>query len=200
MTSIYTIGHSNHTAEIFLSLLESAGIQMVVDVRTAPYSRYVPRFNKLEIERTLVRAGFKYLYLGDVIGGKPKVLATGGGAFMTGETRALIAERAVSVWLKADLELLVSRTVGRSHRPLLNTGDPRATLAGLIQRPESLSPLRHPERARTRRNRVLDRMAAVGFLDPATAAQAKASPPQIPRHIMPIAEPKRTAGLHLLLE
>lgn len=71
MNSIYTIGHSNHTAEIFLSLLQAGGIQVVVDVRTAPYSRYVPRFNKLEIERTLVRAGFKYLYLGDMIGGKP---------------------------------------------------------------------------------------------------------------------------------
>ncbi len=62
----------------------------------------------------------------------PQVLATGGGAFMDPETRACIAERAVSVWLKADLDLLVSRTAGRSHRPLLNRGDPREILAGLI--------------------------------------------------------------------
>jgi shikimate kinase len=67
-----------------------------------------------------------------LLGGKPLVLATGGGAFMDAETRALIAERAVSVWLKADLELLVQRTAGRGHRPLLNRGDPRETLAGLI--------------------------------------------------------------------
>jgi len=68
-----------------------------------------------------------------LLGGKPKVLATGGGAFMNAETRKLIAERAVSVWLTADLELLVHRTAGRTHRPLLNKGDPRAILAGLIE-------------------------------------------------------------------
>jgi shikimate kinase len=68
-----------------------------------------------------------------LMGGKPKVLATGGGAFMNEQTRALIARRAVSVWLTASLDLLVSRTAGRSHRPLLNAGDPRAILAGLIE-------------------------------------------------------------------
>ncbi len=68
-----------------------------------------------------------------LLGGKPKVLATGGGAFMDAETRKLIAERAVSVWLTAELELLVERTAGRTHRPLLNQGDPRAILAGLIE-------------------------------------------------------------------
>ena len=68
-----------------------------------------------------------------LLGGKPKVLATGGGAFMNEDTRGLIAERAVSVWLTAELDLLVNRTVGRTHRPLLNQGDPRAVLAGLIE-------------------------------------------------------------------
>lgn len=62
----------------------------------------------------------------------PQVLATGGGAFMNPETRALIVERAVSVWLRASLDLLVSRTAGRTHRPLLNRGNPREILAGLI--------------------------------------------------------------------
>ncbi len=68
-----------------------------------------------------------------LLDGRPSVMATGGGAFMYAETRALIAERAVSVWLQAELDLLVSRTVGRTHRPLLNRGDPRAILAGLIE-------------------------------------------------------------------
>ena len=63
----------------------------------------------------------------------PQVLATGGGAFMNEETRALIAERAVSVWLKATLNLLVNRTAGRTHRPLLARGNPRRILAGLIE-------------------------------------------------------------------
>ncbi|MCL5779086.1 shikimate kinase [Limibaculum sp. FT325] len=63
----------------------------------------------------------------------PMVLATGGGAFMNAETRALIGELGISVWLKADLDLLVARTAGRTHRPLLNRGNPREILAGLIR-------------------------------------------------------------------
>lgn len=62
----------------------------------------------------------------------PSVLATGGGAFMDPETRRLIKDRSVSVWLRADLETLNARTKGRSHRPLLNQGDPRETLAQLM--------------------------------------------------------------------
>jgi shikimate kinase len=65
--------------------------------------------------------------------GKPKILASGGGAFMDEETRTLIGRRAVSVWLQAELGLLVSRTAGRTHRPLLNRGEPREILAGLIE-------------------------------------------------------------------
>lgn len=61
-----------------------------------------------------------------------KVLATGGGAFLDEATREAIAQRAVSVWLRADLDVLYGRTVGRRHRPLLNTGNPRETLAALI--------------------------------------------------------------------
>lgn len=56
------------------------------------------------------------------------VLSTGGGAFLSGENRALISDRAVSVWIKADPDLLWSRVRHRTHRPLLATGNPRATL------------------------------------------------------------------------
>ncbi|MBO0712220.1 MAG: shikimate kinase, partial [Acetobacteraceae bacterium] len=62
------------------------------------------------------------------------VLATGGGAFMDRATRAEIARRAVSLWLRADLEVLIERVSRRSNRPLLNRGDPRAILAELIER------------------------------------------------------------------
>ncbi|MCP1336156.1 shikimate kinase [Futiania mangrovi] len=60
------------------------------------------------------------------------VLATGGGAFMSEETRDRIAERGISVWLKADLDLLHKRTAHRTHRPLLRTADPRKVLSDLI--------------------------------------------------------------------
>jgi len=67
-----------------------------------------------------------------LLGEAPHVLATGGGAFMNDETRALIKARAISVWLRADLELLVRRTAKRGNRPLLKGGDPRAILGDLM--------------------------------------------------------------------
>jgi len=62
----------------------------------------------------------------------PQVLATGGGAFMDPETRALVKREALSVWLRADLELLWRRVSRRGNRPLLKTEDPKVTLEGLI--------------------------------------------------------------------
>nr|WP_207483708.1 shikimate kinase [Arenibaculum pallidiluteum] len=60
------------------------------------------------------------------------VLATGGGAFMDPDTRGLVRSQGISVWLKADLDVLARRTARRTNRPLLNKGDPRETLARLI--------------------------------------------------------------------
>jgi uncharacterized protein (DUF488 family) len=67
---IYTIGHSNHDLVTFLRLLKDNAIQVVVDVRSAPYSRYVPQFNKREIEAAVNGAGLKYVFMGDALGGK----------------------------------------------------------------------------------------------------------------------------------
>ncbi|MGO9134101.1 MAG: 3-dehydroquinate synthase [Methylovirgula sp.] len=62
-----------------------------------------------------------------------RVIATGGGAFMTAETRARIAETAVSVWLKGDLDVLWRRVRKRTHRPLLQNPNPEATLQKLME-------------------------------------------------------------------
>lgn len=62
-----------------------------------------------------------------------QVLSTGGGAFMDEATRALIRERGISVWLRADLDLLVHRTARRDHRPLLRQGEPREVLGRLME-------------------------------------------------------------------
>jgi len=69
--AIFTIGHSSQDTASFLKLLQDNGIQVVVDVRSAPYSRYVPQFNKREIEEAVKNSGMKYIFMGDVIGGKP---------------------------------------------------------------------------------------------------------------------------------
>jgi shikimate kinase len=67
-----------------------------------------------------------------LLDGPPIVLATGGGAFMDPQTRERIAAKAISVWLRADLDTLVRRTSRRNDRPLLKDGDPREILARLM--------------------------------------------------------------------
>ncbi len=76
------------------------------------------------------RAGEKRVIQRLLSGGRI-VLAPGGGAFMDAETRATIRERAVSVWLRCPLPILLARVQGRAHRPLLNEGDPAETLQRL---------------------------------------------------------------------
>ncbi len=67
-----------------------------------------------------------------LLGGPVHVLATGGGAFMNEEVRREIKENCISVWLRADLELLLERVSRRDNRPLLKSGDPREILSRLI--------------------------------------------------------------------
>lgn len=63
----------------------------------------------------------------------PMVLATGGGAWMNTETRELVAGHGISVWLKAEFDVLMRRVRRRDDRPLLKTADPEGTLAGLME-------------------------------------------------------------------
>src|SRR5262249_57502375 len=65
--------------------------------------------------------------------GGPQVLATGGGAFANPETRAAITAKGISIWLKADFDVLMKRIRRRHDRPLLKTDDPGATLRRLME-------------------------------------------------------------------
>lgn len=88
-----------------------------------------------EIFRTLGESAFREgerRVIARLLQEPPQVMATGGGAFMDAATRALIGEHAVSIWLRAELDILVRRTSGRTSRPLLATGDPRPVLAALM--------------------------------------------------------------------
>jgi uncharacterized protein (DUF488 family) len=71
-STVYTIGHSNHDADAFVDLLRRHGIELVVDVRSSPYSRYVPQANRETLARTLEAAGLSYRWLGALLGGKPE--------------------------------------------------------------------------------------------------------------------------------
>ena len=68
-----------------------------------------------------------------LLGTGPLVLATGGGAFMDPSTRAAIRAQACTIWLRCPLDILERRVSGRTHRPLLATGNPRAILGGMMQ-------------------------------------------------------------------
>jgi uncharacterized protein (DUF488 family) len=68
---LFTIGHSNHPIEHFLALLRRHGVEAVADVRSRPYSRFVPHFGKERLARVLANEGLGYLFLGQELGGKP---------------------------------------------------------------------------------------------------------------------------------
>lgn len=112
----------------------------------------------------------------------PQVLATGGGAFMNEETRTAIAESGISVWLKADLPLLVRRVGRRGNRPLLKAGDPETVLQNLMT-------TRYPIYAKadiTVESRdvphevivgeIVDKLADTSVPHPVTTPQPEASP------------------------
>jgi uncharacterized protein (DUF488 family) len=69
---IYTIGHSTHSWEDFLKLLAAHDIEVVADVRSKPYSRFNPQFNRDALASGLEEAGRRYLFLGKELGGKPQ--------------------------------------------------------------------------------------------------------------------------------
>ncbi|MCK4697636.1 MAG: DUF488 domain-containing protein [Dehalococcoidia bacterium] len=68
---VFTIGHSNHTQEKFLNLLTQAGIEVLVDVRSNPNSRWATFANRDILKEILESARIQYLYLGDMLGGRP---------------------------------------------------------------------------------------------------------------------------------
>jgi uncharacterized protein (DUF488 family) len=69
--AIWTIGHSNHDLDRFAHLLAGERIEFLVDVRSYPYSRFAPHFNRDEIETTMNAQGVRYLFLGEDLGGRP---------------------------------------------------------------------------------------------------------------------------------
>lgn len=68
---LFTIGHSSHSWEKFVRLLEDNGISLLVDVRSAPYSRYHPQFNGSNLETALPQRSIDYAFAGQYLGGRP---------------------------------------------------------------------------------------------------------------------------------
>lgn len=75
MNDVFTIGHSNHTIESFIALLEKYEITAIADVRSHPYSRYLPHFNQRELKANLKSNGIDYVFLGKELGARPDNLS-----------------------------------------------------------------------------------------------------------------------------
>lgn len=70
--TVHTIGHSDHDVEDLIALLASQGVEVLVDVRSQPYSRWVPQFNRESLEAAITGAGLRYVWQGDTLGGRPR--------------------------------------------------------------------------------------------------------------------------------
>lgn len=138
--------------------------------------------HKLSISEIFARYGEPYFREGEkrviarLLASGPQVLATGGGAFMNAETRDNICRDAVSVWLKADLPVLMKRVLKRDTRPLLKNPDPEGVMRGLMQ-------ARYPVYADadvTVESRDVAHEVIVGeILDALRASSVLASPPAV---------------------
>jgi uncharacterized protein (DUF488 family) len=123
---LYTIGHSNHPIGYFLALLAAHRIALVCDVRTVPYSRFHPQYNRRYLAAALEGAEIAYLYLGAALGGKPKGAGSPEEASLrfaaiaeTEEFRAGMRRLGDEARLRRTAILCAERDPARCHRTLL---------------------------------------------------------------------------------
>ncbi|MCA1745860.1 MAG: DUF488 domain-containing protein [Bacteroidales bacterium] len=70
--TLFSIGHGNKPMEVFLQELQGSSIQFLLDVRSKPYSKWNPQYNREELQQELKAHGITYVYVGDVLGGLPE--------------------------------------------------------------------------------------------------------------------------------
>ena len=123
---IYTIGHSNHQSDHVVTLLEEHAIEAVVDVRSSPWSRFAPQFNRETLERTLSRRHIGYVFLGAELGGRPE-----GDDFYDGDGHVLYSEVAETDFFRTGVDQLVQ--LGRRHRVAMmcSEEDPNGDACGV---------------------------------------------------------------------
>jgi uncharacterized protein (DUF488 family) len=71
LSTVWTVGHSNHELDSFAHLVLGQRVEFLVDVRSFPYSRFAPHFNRDELEAAMTVRGVRYLFLGEELGGRP---------------------------------------------------------------------------------------------------------------------------------
>jgi uncharacterized protein (DUF488 family) len=102
-TTIWTVGHSNHPLDAFLDLLVQQQINVLVDVRSSPYSRYASQFNREPLHAALTGRAVQYLFLGDLLGGRVEDQQ-----FYDAEGRVLYGELAQSPGFRQGIQRLLA--------------------------------------------------------------------------------------------
>ena len=102
---IWSVGHSNHSIEDLLHILEGVEIGCLVDVRSQPYSKYTPHFNQAPLTTSLTLAGISYEFMGDSLGGRPPEAS-----MYDEDGHALYSEMAKSERLRSGIEKLTALT------------------------------------------------------------------------------------------
>ncbi len=128
--TIFTVGHSSLTERVFVALLETSGVSGIVDVRSVPFSRWTPQFNRDVIERTLHARGLGYAFAGDYLGGRPSdptcyrggVVPEGDADFLSLVDYPEVARRP---WFRRGLDRLVELAAERPTAVLCSEEDPQ---------------------------------------------------------------------------
>lgn len=115
---IFTIGHSNVPAERIVELLKRYGIEVLVDVRSIPYSRHNPQFNREAFQRLLEAAGIQYVYEGRDLGGRPE----DPDCYDDGHVR--YDRIATKPWYQAGIDRLIEMALQHSVAILCSEEDP----------------------------------------------------------------------------
>lgn len=98
---VYSIGHSNQDLDAFLRLLKDHYIDILVDVRSAPFSRFAPQFNREILERAVIARSIKYVFMGTELGGRPA-----GDEFYDADGHVLYSRVAEAEFFRAGIERL----------------------------------------------------------------------------------------------
>lgn len=128
-STILTVGHSNLGLDAFLDLLRRSGVGTIVDVRSVPYSQFVPHFNRDILERSLRGAGFGYVYEAAALGGRPDdpscykagVVPEGKANFLELVDYAVVAERS---WFQAGLDRVIATAAASTMALMCTEEDP----------------------------------------------------------------------------
>jgi uncharacterized protein (DUF488 family) len=118
-SQVFTIGHSSHPTELFIGMLKRHGIQLLVDTRSYPKSRFAPQYDSDGLRRSLEQNRIEYLFLGKELGGRPE-----GASYYDADGRVLYGRVAESRWFAKGLERLLQEMTRLRVAILCSEEDP----------------------------------------------------------------------------